>query len=87
MESFIKDQAAVLDYQIDWATWLSSDTINESIWLAPGLTIDSESETTTATTVWLSGGSTGKTYKVTNNITTDGGRTDERSFTVSVANR
>ena len=87
MADFTKDSAAVLDYSVNWSAWLNGDTISESTWLAPGLTIDSESETTTATTVWLSGGSAGTTYKITNNIVTDGGRTDERSLTIDVVNK
>ena len=87
MADFTKDSAAVLDYSVNWSAWLNGDTISESTWLAPGLTIDSESETTTATTVWLSGGRAGTTYKITNNIVTDGGRTDERSLTIDVVNK
>jgi hypothetical protein len=86
-QSFVKDPEAVLDYQINWAAQMTqdSDTISTSVWDAEaGITIDSESETTTAATVWLSGGTAGNSYTVTNTITTAGSRTDERSIEVVV---
>ena len=47
----------------------------------------SDSNTTTRATVWLSGGIAGQAYTVTNRITTSGGRTDERSFTIQIQDR
>ncbi|WP_027949861.1 hypothetical protein [Haliea salexigens] len=84
----IKDPDAVLDYSIDWSAWLVDDTITTSSWSVTGadsdLTVDSDSKSTTATTVWLSGGTLGLTYTVTNRITTGDGRTDDRSIAVDV---
>ena len=83
-----KDPDAVLDYTIDWSSWLGDDTISASSWTVPsGLTKDSDSNTTTAATVWLSGGTEGVIYTVTNQITTAGGRTDERSIKILVVER
>lgn len=73
-----KDPADVLDYQIDWSAALGADTIVASVWQAPGYTINSNSFTGTTTTVWLAGGSPGAN-RITNRITTAGGRTIERS--------
>jgi hypothetical protein len=85
---FTKDPDALLDYGFNWATWLSTDTISTSTWYVPDdLTNESDGETTTATTIWLSGGTRGVTYTVTNRITTAGGRTDERSFQIRVTDR
>jgi hypothetical protein len=86
---FKKDPSAVLDYSIDWTPWLpSGDTIATSTWVAEtGITIDSTANSTTKTTVWLSGGTAGTIYKVTNTITTAGGRTDERTLHIIVTNR
>jgi hypothetical protein len=85
---FTKDPSAVLDYQIDWSDWLDSDTISSSDWTAQtGITIDSDTNTTTTATVWLSGGTAGKTYRVTNTIVTAGLRTDERSIDIYVTQR
>jgi len=85
---FVKDPNAVLDYYVDWTRWLNGDTIATSVWTVPaGLTNANDSHTTTAATVWLSGGTVGEAYKVTNRITTTGGRTEDRSFDVKIAER
>lgn len=86
--TFKKDPNAVLDYSIDWTRWLAGDQIATSQWQVPvGLTMITDTATTTKTTVWLSGGVAGQSYTVTNRITTTGGRTEDRSFTLSVEER
>ena len=86
---YTKDPNAVLDYKIDWGTWLgASETISTSTWTAAtGITVNSSTNTTTTATVWLSGGTAGVQYMVTNRITTNQGRTDDRSLTISVQDR
>lgn len=85
---FLKDPAAVLDYQIDWSSWLGVDTITSSSWTAStGLTVDSNSNTSTTATAWVSGGTAGTTYQLTNQITTAGGRTDERTISIACQDR
>jgi len=85
---FTKDPNAVLDYQVNWAAWLGADTISTSAWTVPaGLTKGAEANTTTTTTVWLSSGTAGSVYTVTNRIVTAGGRTEDRSFEIRVAER
>lgn len=86
---WVKDPEAVLDWHWDWSEWLDS---NESITastmtVTPGLTLDSDTFSLTSTTAWLSGGTAGQVYLVTNQITTDAGRVDERSITIRVTNR
>ncbi len=79
--TYSKDPDETLDYIINWATHLGSDTISSSSWVAEtGITIDSDTNTTTTATVWLSGGTLGQFYLVTNTIVTDGGRTLEQSI-------
>lgn len=79
--TYQKDTNDILDYTMDWSAWLGSDTISTSSWTVPtGLTSVTTSNTTTSTTVWLSGGTTGVAYTVTNQIVTSGGRTVEKSF-------
>ena len=86
--TFTKDPNAVLDYSVDWSRWLDGDTIATSVWTVPaGLTKVSDTNTTTKTTVWLSGGTADQSYTVTNRITTTGGRTEDRSFIVKVEER
>ena len=84
--AFVKDPNAVLDYTVDWSSWLvSGDTISVSVWVVPaGITKDSDTSNTTEATVWLSGGTVGLSYRLTNRITTTDGRTDERSLTVAI---
>lgn len=84
-----KDPNDVLDYQVDWADWLGADTISTSTWptIPAGITKGSDSKTTTATTIWLSGGSNGQTYELTNRVVTAGGRTKDMSVSLEVRNR
>lgn len=89
--AYKKDPGDVKDYAIDWSQHLlvegedAGDTITASTWVvAAGLTKDSDFDTTTRTTVWLSGGTAGVEYLVTNHVTTAQGRQFERSFTVNV---
>jgi len=85
---FTKDPDAILDYQIDWSAWLGTDTINTSTWIMPtGITKVSDNKTTTTATVWLSGGTSGTLYRVTNRILTVGNRTDDRSLEIFVEQR
>jgi hypothetical protein len=87
--TFTKDPNAVLDYQIDWTAWLTgAETITTSTWTVPtGITKDSDSHTTALTTIWLSGGTAGTKYLLTNRIVTSAARTDDRTITISVKER
>lgn len=81
-----KRSAEVIDHEVDWSDDLGSDTISTSTFTVPaGLTKDSESNTTTTATVWLSGGADGDRYLITNEVVTAGGRTLRKSFEVLVA--
>jgi len=93
-----KDPQADLDYGFNWGPnsnsatgWLDGDTISASTWAVQsgsGLSMHDESNDTTTTTVWLSGGVVSDVaWRVTNTITTTGGRIDERSFLVTVQER
>lgn len=88
MTVYIHDPNAVLDYQNDWAAWLDGDTITTSTWSVPaGITKDSDSHTTTTTTVWLSGGTAGSEYHCINHVVTAAGREDDRTITIRVQER
>lgn len=89
MDTYIKDPQAVLDYKIDWSEWLDTDAISDSSWSTAdtGITIDSDEFNTTETVVWLSSGTVGTTYTLTNHITTTGGRQDDRSIKIKVKNK
>lgn len=84
-----KDPDAVLDWTFDWQHWLQlGETIATSTFIvSPGITVDSSSSTATNSTVWLSGGSPGQPYRVTNRVVTSQGRTDDRSITIRCKDR
>jgi hypothetical protein len=85
-----KAPSEVLDFEIIYTTQLGNDTISTSSWqVTEGdaeLTIDSPPATNTnmAATVWLSGGTLGLNYEVTNTITTAGGRIIQDSLICSI---
>ncbi len=87
--SFTKDSAAVLDYLFDWSSWLAAaETITAStVTATTGITVQSSSNTTTTATVWLAGGTLGTAYQVTNHVTTNAGRQDDRTITVTIRDR
>jgi len=91
MKGFVKDPQATLDYSFDWAPWLGIDTIVSSNWAVSnsGLSIvpASESFDDTTTTLFLTGGAVGETYEITNTITTNASRTDERTIQIKVRDR
>jgi hypothetical protein len=86
---FTKDPDDVLDYAFDWSQWLgNAEVISTSTWItSPGITQDSDSFTNTVATVWLSAGTAGQPYTATNRITTNQGRTVDRTMTIRVMNK
>lgn len=87
-QRWTKDPDAVLDYTVDWETWLSGDTISADTWTVPsGITKDSDSNTTTTATIVLSGGTAGVIYPIICQILTAGGRTDQRTIYIKVAEK
>ena len=79
-----KTPPEIKDYSIDWSAVLSSETIVSSTWDAGGLDLMVNNPIPTIannlTTVWLSAGTCGNSYLVTNTITTTGGREFQESF-------
>ena len=85
--SFIKDPNAVLDYKWDWTDWLpAGDTISTAdVTLASGdVAINSESNTTTTVTAWISGGTQATEAELTARVVTAQGRTDDRTITLVI---
>lgn len=90
MSSYTKDPDATLDYSVDWSAQLDDgDTITASSWpeVDDGITVDSHEHTDTAAVVWVSGGTAGTTYALTNRITTAGGRIDDRTIRLKIKER
>lgn len=84
-KAFRKDPDAVLDYAWNWTAWLAGDTIaSYTLDVPEGLTLESDSATSSAVTAWLSGGVAGQSYAVTCHIVTAAGREDDRTVVISV---
>jgi hypothetical protein len=84
----VKDPNDLVDYELSWATQLGTDTITSATWIVPaGIVKDSESNTTTTATVWLSGGTAGQQYQITCRVTTAGDRQLDRSIRIYVTER
>src|SRR3990172_6219635 len=70
----MKDPDSKLNYTLDWTEWLDGLSIAGSTWAratgSTGITLVVNSNTTKKTTVVVSGGTAGATYKVINRITT-----------------
>jgi hypothetical protein len=84
-----KDPQDVLDYGFTWSTWLASgETISTSTWtVESGITKDSDSNTTTTTTIWLSGGTAGEVYALVNHITTSASRQLDQTLIIEMISR
>jgi hypothetical protein len=80
-------------FQVEWEDRLTSETLVTSTWTidpAAGdnpLVEESTSNTTSRTTIWLSGGDDGETYELTNRITTTAGRQLDQTVRLKVASR
>lgn len=75
----------VRDYSHDWSAFLGEDTIVTSDVTVDGVTLDSDTNTDTTVTFWLSGGTADTLATITNTITTAGGRTETEVFTLRIA--
>lgn len=90
-----KDSEATLTYSLDWTDWLTNgETISSSVFAIESITgdadplvRDAQSASSTITTVRLSGGTSGKLYKVYNTVVTSGGLTERRYFRIKVEAR
>lgn len=81
------DPNEVKDYTLNWGTNRldAGETITTSTWTVPsGITKDSDTDTDTTTTIWLSGGTAGVSYRLTNHVVTSQGREYDWSITVLV---
>jgi len=81
----VKDPDETLDYSVDWSRFLGDNTITAIVWYIEDsdgtrtevspvqtvntLTAEAESFTNTVSTIQLSGGTAGVTYKVVSQIT------------------
>ena len=77
-----KDPNSIIDYGCDWTDWLAQgEVISTSTWTVPtGLTSVSTVKENFVTSIFLSGGTVGTTYTLTNRITTNQSRTEDASM-------
>lgn len=82
-----KQPGDTLDYDVDFERWIpDGDSLVKASAVAdyPGITIGDAKVIPPLVKVWLSGGESGKTYKITVTTTTAQGRIKEVDFAVRV---
>lgn len=86
MTTHTKTVLEIYDYGFNFTDSLdTADTISTSTWTIPaGLTTGATSNSTTKTSVFLSGGTVGTDYSCVNKIVTAGARTIERTFILRI---
>ena len=89
-----KDPDEVLDYNVDWQDaddpcLQAGETIATSAFsvVSGTVVIDSQSNTDTVATVWLSGGTLNERCLILNRITTSAGRTYDHTATLRIRSR
>ncbi len=92
LETYTHDPDAKLDYSVDWSLWLADgDTVQASTWAVspsgPTLSGSSINVPATITTIFFDGGTEGERYTLTNHIVTTEGREDDRSIRIKVVER
>ena len=81
----VKDPDSTTYFTIDWSVDLGTDTISLSDWsIETGITEEDASFTDTTATIWVSGGTLGTEYLLTNRIVTAGGMTLDKTFPIIV---
>jgi ribosomal protein S28E/S33 len=83
-----KDPDELLDYEVNWAARLGTDTISSVAWTVPdGIVKEDEAATGAVVSIWLSGGTEGQSYNVGCRVLTTGGRTYDETIVLPVRSR
>jgi hypothetical protein len=86
--TFVQDPQAVLDYTLDWGYWMVAGDYIVSASFVPSadLVVISQNWADSIATGWIlaAGAQIGRTYAITCHITTDGGRQDDRTFSITI---
>jgi len=83
-----KDPDDIDFFELNWRKALKGDTIDGSIWILPAgitSTLTEILDNGSRTRVWLTGGTSGKKYILTNRVTTVIGRQLDQSVELTVA--
>lgn len=85
---FEKDPDSTEDFAFNWVMDLDGDLITSSTFTLPdGMTEVSSTNSAHATQIFVSGGTRGQTYRITNRIATSGGRTFDKTIRIYVKER
>lgn len=88
MDTFNKQPAEILDYDIEAGDWLTSDDfiVTATSTSDTGITVQSTTvqPDQRSVKVWIAGGTSGTTYKIQVTMTTDAGRVKETEFRIRV---
>lgn len=87
LATFDKQPADVQDYDIDFGPYLTGlgDTaVSHAVVVPTGITLMSSGMTDGVVKVWLSGGENRQKYKITVQVTTNGGRVKEAEIIIKV---
>lgn len=79
-----KAPSEVRNYSFDWTTFLGEDTIASSGVTVTGVTLVSDTNDATSSTVKVSGGTAGTIARIVNTITTAGGLTETETFLLPI---
>lgn len=92
-----QDPSDILDYGFNWKSAVdpflqTGETITTSTWAAfttdwvttPDITLSDESHTETTTTLRVSGGVIGTTYRLTNHVVTSQSREKDETFEIYI---
>lgn len=80
-----KTALSILDFSVDWSTYLGSDSILSSTWILPDdLTEVSNTFEENLATVFVSGGVSGKSYSLVNVMYYSDGRCDTATIVITV---
>ena len=80
----IKTPGSLVDFAVDWRQWLApGESIATSSWsCTPALPLSAQGEAGGIATTVVGGGVDGTTYRLTNSVTTTGGRQDSRTIVI-----
>lgn len=92
VKKFEKDPDARLDYSVDWASFLGTDTIAAVTWIIAAVTDedpvslekDDEDFNDTVAVIIVKGGTLGNRYLIVCRVTTASGLIDDRTIQITI---
>lgn len=95
MAQFRKDPDALLDYKVDWNSWLGTSDhivsvcafVDDDAEAAGFRVAASVVSANVSHIIWLSAGVVGDVYNITSRIVTNAGRRNDQSFTIEIVEK